>query len=514
VTHRPNKNIKYAHRLILEELSLMRYELQRFFTGEAFDLYEDRRFIARLAPECVAVEISFGKLVLACWGEGWSRSWRVVACEWRGENLHLHCTNQVRGAQAVLLLQREPRKACRTATRAEFAEKIAWLIEANLTGCRVEQVIQKRDDARHLSGIRTRLILKERGSTIAGIALSERESQHHIDATLGEGLLWLEELRGRGRKVRHLALFVPCGMASTIACRLTCLRLSGATIGLYEMDESAKCIKPVEAYAQADLSDKLQSAARRADWAKADKASAETLSLIDRVRQLAPVALETQQRRGWIYLSIRGLTFARVALQKAVVEFGLNPPRKKLTQTNYSEFTELIGCINSTRQPGAENRGDPIFQAQAERWLESVIRQKVSLIDPDLDPRFLYSQVPAYRGEQRTFIDLLAVTRRGRLVIMELKVSEDAELPFQGLDYWLRVDWHRRRGDFERRGYFKGLGLSDEAPLIYLVAPLFRFHATTKLLAGKIAASVPVYRIGINEGWRKSLRVLLSERLN
>ncbi|HXG63778.1 MAG TPA: hypothetical protein VNO70_01650, partial [Blastocatellia bacterium] len=131
-----------------------------------------------------------------------------------------------------------------------------------------------------------------------------------------------------------------------------------------------------------------------------------------------------------------------------------------------------------------------------------------------LDPRYAYSQVPAYRGEQRSFIDLLAATREGRLVVIELKVSEDAEFPFQGLDYWIRVEWHRRRGDFQRRGYFQGLRLADAPPLLYLVAPLFRFHATTRLIAGCIAERVPVYRIGINEDWRAGVRILLNEKLN
>jgi hypothetical protein len=138
----------------------------------------------------------------------------------------------------------------------------------------------------------------------------------------------------------------------------------------------------------------------------------------------------------------------------------------------------------------------------------------VSAIDPALDPRFAYSQVPTYRGEQRTYIDLLGATRAGRLVVMELKVAEDAESPLQGLDYWMRVEWHRLRGDFARRGYFAGAATSDEPPLLYLIAPLFRFHKTTKAVARAISSRVPVYRIGINTDWRAGIRVLLSERLN
>ena len=139
---------------------------------------------------------------------------------------------------------------------------------------------------------------------------------------------------------------------------------------------------------------------------------------------------------------------------------------------------------------------------------------RTAVLDPLLDARFAYRQVPAYRGEERSFIDVLTATSNGRLVVIELKVSEDAEFPFQGLDYWSRVDWHRRRGDFQRRGYFEGLALTDEAPLLYLVAPLFRLHATTKMLASAISSKIPVFRIGINDDWRSAIRVLLHERLN
>ena len=36
-------------------------------------------------------------------------------------------------------------------------------------------------------------------------------------------------------------------------------------------------------------------------------------------------------------------------------------------------------------------------------------------------------------------LDLLTVTRGGRLAILELKVDEDLHFPLQGLDYWIRV---------------------------------------------------------------------------
>jgi hypothetical protein len=215
----------------------------------------------------------------------------------------------------------------------------------------------------------------------------------------------------------------------------------------------------------------------------------------------------------WAELSINGLTFARASLKGEKIEFGIDSVRT-LREPDRESLRRLVLEIAERRRAGSTDTRHHLYRAHAERWLESALRKDVSALDAQLDPRFAYSQVPTYRGEQRTYIDLLGATRKGRLVVMELKVAEDPEAPFQGLDYWMRVEWHRRRGDFARRGYFKGAELSDETPLLYLVAPLFRFHKSTKLMAGTISDRVPVYRIGINTDWRAGIRVLLRERLN
>ena len=71
-----------------------------------------------------------------------------------------------------------------------------------------------------------------------------------------------------------------------------------------------------------------------------------------------------------------------------------------------------------------------------------------------LDSRHFYSQVPARAAGDRGVLDLLGVTRQGRLVVIELKASEDLQLPMQAVDYWLRVRRHQREGEFQRDGYF------------------------------------------------------------
>src|SRR5439155_16521064 len=105
-------------------------------------------------------------------------------------------------------------------------------------------------------------------------------------------------------------------------------------------------------------------------------------------------------------------------------------------------------------------------------------------------------------------IDLLSVTTDGRLVVIELKASPDPDLPFQALDYWIGVERHRKAGDFLRKGYFAGRPLKDETALLVLVAPLLAYHKTARRLTATLPAEVPLMEIGINQGWKKEIKVL------
>jgi hypothetical protein len=499
---------------VSEDLSRARYELELYLLGGALDLYEDDRLIANVEPKHATAEVSFGKLIFSCWGEGWSRAWRVMSCESLPERLRLHCAKQMGRAFCTLELRRGAATGDEAQSRAEFAAKLAAIIQSQFPALRVERVITGRDDTRHFSGVHARLTLNDHGKLVAGIGVSAQESQANIDATLGAGLIWFDALRRRNPSMNRLMIFVPRDRALTIATRLTAVRVAGASLALYEVNEADSTMQPVAPFDQGDLSDHLRRAAMRAQWPPAKASPADVTLLIDSIKHRAPDLIESYARGGWIHLAICGLAFARVSISRKRIEFGIGPAKQLLTRANQSQLDKLVAEIIENRRADAEDRNSAIFRDQGERWLEAIIRRDVTVIDASLDARCVYSQVPAYRGEQRSFIDLLAATREGRLVVIELKVAEDPEFPFQGLDYWMRVNWHRLRGDFQRRGYFKEHQLADAAPLIYLVAPLFRFHATTKLIASCIAERASVYRIGINEDWRAGVRVLLTERLN
>jgi hypothetical protein len=492
------------------DLSQIKYEIERFFIGGEFDLFEGEAVIGKIEPERAMAEFSYGKLILTCWSEDWSRSWRILSCEHSHERLTLECAKQMGLKRCVLTLARGGGVREARADRKDFALKLAAMIETDLPGLRVEQAVSARNDRRHLSGVHARLIIRHRGRRFAGIGVSESELQPGVDAALGAGLVWMDELRRRRGALDGLMIFAP--RCDTMAIRLTAL--SGAGVSLFRIDEQKNTIGALSPFDQGDLNDSFRKAARRAHWPRLGMLPPDSAMLVESVRRLAPDHIEAHHRGAWVSLSISGLEIARVLINRRRVEFGIGEARVKLDHRNEDDLQKLIRETILHRRPESRFRNEILFRFQPERWLESILSRDVTAIDATLDPRFAYSQVPTYRGEQRTFIDLLAATRDGRLVVMELKVSEASEFPFQALDYWLRVEWHRSRKDFQRRGYFEGLTLTDAPPLLYLVAPLFRFHETTKVLASRIDERVPVYRIGINEDWRSGVKVLLRERLN
>jgi hypothetical protein len=93
----------------------------------------------------------------------------------------------------------------------------------------------------------------------------------------------------------------------------------------------------------------------------------------------------------------------------------------------------------------------------------------------------------------------LGITRQGRLVVIELRASEDIQLPLQAVDYWLRVRRHQREGDFQRYGYFEGVEIDPRPPLVWLVAPTFHFHSATEILVKYMSPEIQKSRIGLNE---------------
>jgi hypothetical protein len=156
--------------------------------------------------------------------------------------------------------------------------------------------------------------------------------------------------------------------------------------------------------------------------------------------------------------------------------------------------------------------GNSLYLRNPELWLESQVRREMEEIDPLLLPDPVYGQVPAVTGLERGVIDLLAADRNGRLAVIELKATQDLQLPLQALDYWIRVRHHALAGDFARGAYFPGLELRAQDPRLLLVAPALEFHPTTETVLRYFDPSIEVERIGLGAGWRQRVAVMFRTR--
>jgi hypothetical protein len=220
-----------------------------------------------------------------------------------------------------------------------------------------------------------------------------------------------------------------------------------------------------------------------------------------------------------ISLRWRGLEFARARMgaeeitfhSRQEIVFGVGAEERVLDDRNWALFVELLNALRDARHPYGP-RQDRLFRMHPERWLESLVRADVSVIDERLETESAYSQVPAFSAADRAMIDVLTTTHDGRLAVVELKADEDIHLPLQGLDYWSRVEWHNTRGEFQKCGYFGGRELSSQAPLLFLVGPALHVHPSTDAVLRYLSPNIEWEFAGIDEHWREGVKVVFRKR--
>jgi hypothetical protein len=273
-------------------------------------------------------------------------------------------------------------------------------------------------------------------------------------------------------------------------------------LALYEFDPARETLQRVDPRSAGNLDTWL--VPRRENQSLVDQASSALEPLVALAPQAITVHPVVASRE--VSLRFRGLPIAR--WEDGKVFFGSGDPREKLSPTSWPILKRLLRDLETHRHPLATDTRQSLYRLQPERWLESLVREDVTRIDVALDPRFVYAQVFANSGGQHGILDLLTVTRTGRLAILELKATEHIHLPIQAADYWLRVRRHLEQGDFQRYGYFAGIELQAAPPLVYLVAPELRFHPATDVLLRYLTPEMAIVRVGLAESWRRGLRVV------
>jgi len=391
-------------------------------------------------------------------------------------------------------------------TREKFRERFADLLREQFPDEEIVSLTTSADLAHSLSTRYTRGIMRLRTENWAVLAAAPGESAAAIDDMLTFGLIWFRHshTRVKSGRLAGLRLFLPEKMGEVIAHRARALANS-ITVEFYEISPATGRSRRVDPAEIGNVVTWLT--ARR----EVEGVLSESALQIEPIRKLAAEAITTSIVPGVreVALRFRGAEFAR--WQNGAIFFGLGDHRRLLTTETRPALKQLIVKLIACRHPAAKDTSHPLYRMQAERWLEAQVSADPSRVDARLDPRFLYAQVPASTAGDRGIVDLLGVTREGRLAILELKADEDIHLAMQAADYWLRVRRHQQQDDIQRYGYFPGIELRPEPPLLFLVAPAIRFHPATGTLLSYLSRDIEVARVGLAENWRRGLQVVLRQ---
>jgi hypothetical protein len=505
-----------------DDIATAKYDIEIWRLAEQeLYLYQDGLLIAALSKENFDITVEFGKLILIFWSAERARSWRVTAYRIVGKTLIMLAATPFNKETHRLELRArdaEIERQDRKSARRDYLARLCNLIEQSLGGLKIIRRSIGRSDPHGYQAAYARLLLRDGHGLIAAVGISAREDYHASAALLGQGINWLMKLRaGYSKDVVHkLMLFAPQGRADLLAERLTLISQSEQQIELFEVDESAGELRFVRPFDQGDLGLRWLNGTHLPNAARWPALGAPLAGQLAWIRSLAPEMIEMRPNAlaSCVKVEINGLELARAYCgNRARIEFGVEE-KKILSRNNEIELVALVEAVANYRCSGSLMKQHPYYRMAGEAWLEAILRRDIRALDPELSPGYLYSQVPAIKQSNEKFIDLLAVRSDGQLTIIELKVGEEVELPFQGLDYWLRVEWHRARADFLRQGYFPGIALKDAPARIYLVAPRLRFHKNFVMLARLIDSRAAVFRIAINDNWREGLKVYDRERMN
>ncbi len=234
--------------------------------------------------------------------------------------------------------------------------------------------------------------------------------------------------------------------------------------------------------------------------------NAPTSETAQKIIEFAPDEIDVVFSKNGETLRFCGLPFARVrkTFDEETVWFGVEKSKQILAENNFGELLELIENLQNFRRFDSPNKRHIFYTLAPEAWLESILRKNIKLLDGNLILSPLYHQFRAERDK----IDLLALRKDGRLVIIELKVAPDREMIFQAVEYWRKVERLRRLGTLQKTKLFGELEIADAPAICYLVAPTLVFHRDFEFLANTISPDIEIFRFDLNENWREKIRIL------
>jgi hypothetical protein len=494
--------------------------LSDFLNGaRAAVVVEDGAIAFDLAESKYSISGEYNKCLLHLWSNERNFVRRVLDAEVKATTLRLQVQRmgQNRPTRLDFCRDRDQRSpTARRAARVAYEPRLRRALERNFPGWTVVRLTTSIDLENSFGPAYLRGWLRHGQRALAVVGVNDEETQSTVDGALTVGILWLEACRlsqQERRVVEGLAMVVPRSMATLTRQRMAHLHPTAAKWSLYEFDQQEDALVPVDIGDRGNLATRL---VHSIDESPALERFAESIA---RIRGILPHAEVVVLSSALISFRRHGLEFAQARIahdprnfqSSEEIAFGVGAEERILNAENEAQFADLVRLAGAVRRKdGPKNHA--LWRMHPERWLESLVAGNISALDARLRPEFVYAQVPAFAAADRAMIDILAETRDARLAVIELKADEDIHLPLQGVDYWSRVAWHQSRGEFAQFGYFPAHEISQQKPLLMLVAPALHVHPTTDTILRYLAPEIEWEVLGIDERWREEIRVVFRKR--
>lgn len=480
---------------------------------------EDGAAVFDLTEAKYSISGEYNKCLLQFWSSERNVVRRVLDAEVKASSLRLlvQRMGQTRPSKLEICREQDRRSpSTRKVARSTYENQLRRALQRHFPDWNVVRLTTNMDLKQSFGPAYTRGLMWRGQSALAVVGVNEQETQATIDAALTCGILWLDACRHRQSGhavVQGLVLVLPKKTSVLTRSRMANLHRGAAKWQLYEFCEQDALLEEVDCADCGNLDTRL---VRCTDEKSARARFAESIARVHEVFPGSEVAVPSPVE---ISFRLRGLEFARARVAHdprsfesgQEIVFGVGAEERVLDPRNETEFANLVHLAAGIRHRDGP-KTHPLWRMHPERWLESVVIQNVEELDGRLRSEAVYSQVPAFSAADRAMIDVLTVTREGRLAVLELKADEDIHLPLQGMDYWSRVNWHQSRGEFAKFGYFPGRELSAEKPLLLLAAPALHVHPATDTILHYLSPEIEWEMLGIDERWREEIRVVFRKR--
>ncbi len=451
----------------------------------------------------IEIEIKHRKILFSFLDENGFQTWRVSGFEEKRREILLNLTrNFEKEREKVRLVPRVLAKELSESVelaRLEKANQTAGLIVSENKNAKLVRVALNKENGRFAQ------ILFEDGKGKRIAALADVSGQLTPEIHLTTAILWLSRISNRKKKpINEIWILAEKKLCGKLIKLHSLLKENWKRhLRIFEIsdkDEKARneMLIPKESM---KISDLWRERARKASL----PANSESSRAAREIIKFAPEKIDVMLTKNGETLRFLGLPFARVRSVAGEEKcwFGIEREKRILSENSREDFFELLENLETYRRFETPNKRHALYNSAPEAWLEAILRKNIKLLDRNLILSPLYHQFRADRDK----IDLLALRRDGRLIIIEIKVEPDREMIFQAADYWRKVELSRLKGNLNQTKLFGEIKISDAPPVIYLVAPTLSFHRDFDFFAKTVAPEIEIFRFDLAENWREKLQI-------